>query len=206
MDTPGIGRLHSRQDAAERGLARAVGTDQSDALATADPPGGLAKQGPPAEALGDGVERDHVGARPLPSRALAHDLDAARGDREDDAYLVRLSVGIGVHDGQGRGRPAPQVLVLDAALGRVDADVAAVPVEPDRSHLWRAVGIDGGEAGEGLLLEQVLEAGGNIGHVAGPFLVISSMTAKAWRTDFMLTVPPMMAPTSSVSAISAAVA
>src|SRR5574337_36879 len=125
------------------------------------------------------------------------------GDVGDPAPELHVAIRIiRVDDGERHGRVAPEVLVLEPAFGGDEANVGAIVVEPDRRHLRRAVGVDRGQGGEGFLLQEVLVLVGKCGHHASPFL-IASITAKAWRTDLIASVPPMRAPMSSVSAISA---
>ncbi len=58
-DASGVGRLDSRQDPAERGLADAVRPDQADALAPAELPRDLAEQHAIPVGLGRSLELDH---------------------------------------------------------------------------------------------------------------------------------------------------
>ena len=59
MDAAGVGLLHAGQDAAERGLARAVRAHEPDPLAAPDAPRHAAQQLLAAVALGYRVETDH---------------------------------------------------------------------------------------------------------------------------------------------------
>ena len=56
---PAVGLLQPGQDATERGLAGAVGTDETDALAVGDAPADVAEENLTPVPLGDAVELDH---------------------------------------------------------------------------------------------------------------------------------------------------
>lgn len=78
-------------------------------------------------------------------------IGAGFADFHHPALNLEVAVGVGrVGDAQGNARVAAHVAVFDPSFGRVDEDVIAVGVEPDRRHLRRAVAVERGEIDEGL--------------------------------------------------------
>src|SRR5262249_24474889 len=122
----------------------------------------------------DAIGRDDVGhahlvrlavriaiqSQVLPGEGVDVGICSRVCDLRDTALDLHVAVGVvGILDAQGHGGRAAKVLVLDSTLGRVDAKMAAIPVEPDRRHLRRSVGVDGREIGEGLLgSEEIIES------------------------------------------------
>src|SRR5262245_5124509 len=113
---------------------------------------------------------------------------------------------VGILGGQRHPRIRFQISILHAAAGCVDAHVRPVEIAPHRRHLRPAVGSDGGEVTERLLVEDVAILAETRRHAHFLPALSCSSTENAWRIDFTASVPPMRTPMSSVSAISASVA
>src|SRR5207248_8835549 len=62
----------------------------------------------------------------------------------------------GIDDGERDARIAPYIFIFLPSPGGVEDDVVAVEIAPDGSDLRAAIGHEGGEAGEGALLEKIL--------------------------------------------------
>ena len=91
---------------------------------------------------------------------LGHLVDVGAGtvfgDLDDAAANLDVAVGIfGIDDGERDTRVAANVFIFLTALGGVEDDVLAVEVAPDGGDLRAAIGHEGGEAGEGALLEKI---------------------------------------------------
>src|SRR5438094_101804 len=78
------------------------------------------------------------------------------GDFDDAPAHFEVAVGVGgILQRDSHARIAAHVLVLDAALGRIDSNVLAVEIHPDGRNLRAAVFHQRGEIAEGLLFKQV---------------------------------------------------
>src|SRR3989442_9338536 len=110
-------------------------------------------------------------------------VGALLGHLDDSPADLQVSIGVvGILDRERDLRIGFYILVLDPASRGVEPDVRAVVVDPDGSHLRRAVAPDGRDMGERLFRQQITIALGNRrhGHLSWsrmsrqPIVVVSS--------------------------------
>src|ERR1700722_1137583 len=77
---------------------------------------------------------------------------------------------VGVDDRDGHPGVVLHVALLDPALGRVEEEIVAVPVDPQRGDLRRAVLAEGGQRGQDRPGDELAcLSGESVGHGGGPF-------------------------------------
>src|SRR5438093_6747210 len=125
-------------------------------------PGGHARRGDlvdPADLTGEAVAvRVLVAPEVAPREPVQVRVGALLGDLDDGVADGEVTVGVvGVRDLDGDLPALVHVEVFLPSRRRVDQDVTAIVVDPDRRYLWAAVGHQGGEMREGGLREQIEE-------------------------------------------------